>query len=286
MRSTGLRWWVAGLALVLLAGSGCQDDASDRSERYVALGDSYSSGGGLARVDPGSGECQRSALSYPHLVARARGARLTDVTCSGAGTASAVAAQKLQDGSSVPRQLDAVTADTDLVTVGLGFNDSGFFYKLVFGCAQLAADDPTGAPCREFAAGLDLRTLTDPIGTSVRKLLTTIAKQAPHATVVLVGYPQLVPAEGHCAELPLADGDYAYVRQGLELLNQSLAAAAEQAGATYVDVWAASEGHDICAGDDAWVNGSTSQADVAAFYHPFAQGQRAVADLVKEALEQ
>jgi lysophospholipase L1-like esterase len=284
-----MRWLVSAMAVVLLAGSGCQADRSDRggrSEEYVALGDSYSSGGGLSRIDPASGECQRSALSYPHLVAEALDARLTDVTCSAAGTASAVAPQVFQDGTSARPQLAAVSAGADLVTVGLGYNDSGFFLDLVFGCAQLAASDPTGAPCRSLAGGQELSALTDPIGESVRKLLVAVQRRAPDATVLLVGYPQLVPATGRCADLPLARGDYGYVREGLELLDQSLRRAAEDAGATYVDVWSASEGHDICAGDDAWVNGATGKPGVAAFYHPFERAQRAIADLVVEAAGQ
>ncbi len=41
---------------------------------------------------------------------------------------------------------------------------------------------------------------------------------------------------------------------------------------TYVDVLGASAGHDICAGDQAWVNGVTRIPEVAVEYHPFARG--------------
>ena len=37
--------------------------------------------------------------------------------------------------------------------------------------------------------------------------------KAPHAQLLLVGYPQLVPPTGTCAELPFARGDYAYLAE-------------------------------------------------------------------------
>ena len=61
--------------------------------------------------------------------------------------------------------------------------------------------------------------------------------------------------------------------------------AASAAGATFVDVLGPSEGHDICAGADAWVNGLEARPGVAAAYHPLASGQAAVAELVEQALQ-
>jgi hypothetical protein len=104
--------------------------------------------------------------------------------------------------------------------------------------------------------------------------------------VLLVGYPQLVPAEGTCPELPLATGDYAFVRAQWQALAEAMRKAADAAGATYVDVLGPSEGHDICAGDDAWLNGATNRPFVAASYHPLRRGQAAVAKLVEQALEE
>ena len=56
------------------------------------------------------------------------------------------------------------------------------------------------------------------------------------------------------------------------------------AGVHYVDLLEPSEGHDICAGDDAWVNGVVTDPERATGLHPFAEEQQAVADLVVEAL--
>ena len=100
--------------------------------------------------------------------------------------------------------------------------------------------------------------------------------------MLVVGYPQIISADSMCAELPLAEGDYAYAEQVNRALTEVLRFAAKATGATYVDVWAASQGHDICS-DDPWVNGAVTDQKRAAAYHPFAAEQVAVADLVVDA---
>jgi lysophospholipase L1-like esterase len=266
------------LALTPLT-AGCHDRGEPDLRRYVALGDSYTSGAGLAQLDPGSGSCERSRLSYPALVAKALDADLTDASCGGAATVDANHPQVRKDGSLNPPQLDGLTRSTDLVTVGLGFNNQGWFGGLV-GCAFLAHRDPAVHPCQDAKAEDYRPSAAQQIGDAVRETLDAVHDRSPDARVLLVGYPQLVPAEVTCPELPLAVGDYPFVRSSLELLDTELRRAAEEADATYVDVMAASAGHDICAGREAWVNGAHARPGVAAPYHPFAVEQREVADLV------
>jgi hypothetical protein len=52
---------------------------------------------------------------------------------------------------------------------------------------------------------------------------------------------------------------------------------------TYVDMYAASRGHDICSADP-WVNGRVTDRQRALAYHPFAAGMRADAERVLAAL--
>lgn len=278
------------VALVLSPlAAGCHDSGERAAEpavqRYVALGDSYTSGAGLAEIEKSSGDCQRSRLAYPSLVAKELGADLVDVSCGGATTADATHPQPRGGGPANPPQLDGLTASTDLVTVGLGYNDFGFFVGLVVGCPSLAASDPQGHPCQDSDGAKDGPKVVRTIGRSVRATLEAVHERSPDARVLLVGYPQPVPAEGTCPELPLAAGDYPFVRASFENLDTELRQAADAADATYVDVMAASAGHDICAGPDAWVNGAVAHDEVAAAYHPFASEQRAVADLVLATLE-
>jgi lysophospholipase L1-like esterase len=298
-----LRSAVASLiAASLLAAAGCDDGSTDANggaepspsrvatgsayPTYVALGDSYTAAPGVPRTDLTTG-CARSDGNYPALLAATLDSELVDVSCSGATTSDLVRPQRAGDRP-IPPQLDALTAETSLVTLGIGGNDAQFFQHLVRGCVQLGRSEPEGAPCREHmssAGGRDgLAEKVDMIRPRVSAAIARVHARSPDATVVLVGYPQPVPAHGTCAILPLATGDYPYVRSLSTRLNDELRTAAREADAVFVDVLKASRGHDICAGPDAWVNGSQTDLARAAAFHPFAAEQQAVAELVGDAL--
>lgn len=255
---------------------------------YVALGDSYTAAPGVPESESESG-CSRSSRNYPSLVAERLDLVLSDVSCSGADTLALVGSQETEQGP-VPPQLLAVVPGVEVVTMGMGGNDEGLFRELVTTCLSLAADDPTGSPCRDAMAlpdgGDESVDRIEVIGTRLTSALTGLKDRAPEAAIVLVGYPQLVPESGRCDSLPLADGDYEYIRVLTETLGAATAKAAKDAGVGYADVLAASAGHDICAGPDAWVNGiANSDGRSAAPLHPFAEEQAAVAELVVAALK-
>jgi lysophospholipase L1-like esterase len=280
------------VALVILAGCGSdQTDAgeptpqpSEGASAYVAMGDSYTAAPGVGEtVNAG---CHRSDSNYPALVADELGLELTDVSCGGATTTSLVGVQQTSEGA-VPPQFAALTPETDVVTLSIGGNDKGLFADLLSTCVFLRAGDPGGSPCRDAfnADGTDraLETI-EVIRTRVTSALVGIRDRAPDARIVLVGYPQLVPDSGQCELLPLTPDDYDYVRGLIETLGAATEGAAADADVPYVDLLAASEGHDICAGEDAWVNGVGGSTDEAMGMHPFGREQEAVAELVVEAL--
>ena len=253
--------------------------------RYVALGDSYSAGPLIPTTDLAAG-CARSDHNYPSLVAERLGVgTFVDVTCSAATTRDLTHVQATFGDARVPAQLDALTRDTDLVTLGIGGNDLGLFSTLIDTCTRLRAADPTGAPCarRLAAQGPDLEAATRTISTRVAAALQEVERRAPRAEVLLVGYPRLVPDSGTCPRLPLARGDYAEGRRISETLDRSLRRAARRARVTFVDMYAASRGHDICSAAP-WVNGRVTDRQRALAYHPFAAGMRADADGVVAAL--
>jgi lysophospholipase L1-like esterase len=270
--------------------SGCQGTDKQQTaslDTYVALGDSFTSGAGLPETHLETGVCGQSSLNYPSLVAKAIGAELVDASCGGATTDNGSQPQFQGDGEPPwPPQLDSVTKDTDLVTVGLGANDFGWYLGVMFSCTTMAALDPTGDPCEQQGSspGSDMTALPAQIGPRLEALLTQVHQKAPRAEVLLVGYPQPVPAGGPCPDLPLAAGDYPFVRAQWEALDEAMRGAAADAGATFVDVRGPSDGHDICAGPDAWVSGAAPPAGVAAPYHPLRVGQAAMARLVEQAL--
>ncbi len=254
--------------------------------RYVALGDSYSAGPLIPTTDLAGG-CARSDHNYPTLVADAVNARtFVDVTCSGADTRALTGVQRTFGDTRIPPQLRAVTADTDLVTLGIGGNDLGLFSTLVSTCTRLRASDPQGSPCaRQLAArGPDLDAAVTTISRRVAASLLAIRAKAPRAKVLLVGYLRLAPDRGTCVGLPLAAGDYAEGRRISRALDRALRTAARRTGTTFVDMYAASRGHDICSRDP-WVNGSVNDRQKALAYHPFASGMRADARAVVAALQ-
>jgi hypothetical protein len=104
-----------------------------------------------------------------------------------------------------------------------------------------------------------------------------IAERAPEAQVYVVGYPQVLPEGESCRAVPLSPAQLEAAAQIAGRLNASLAAGAQTGGASYVDLVDASEGHDVCAGKAAWINGPRMLPGVAAPFHPVLEGMRAVA---------
>ena len=251
--------------------------------RYVALGDSYTAAPLIPTTNTSDG-CLRSSQNYPAQVAAAFGARgtLVDVSCTGATTGDALTGQATSEGP-VPAQVDAVTKDTTLVTIGLGGNDNDVFTTLLYTCYSLASTDPTGAPCTSSLAtrGIDLVGVAALSAGGVERVVRAVRARAPRAQVLVVGYPVLVPETGFCTALGFAAGDYPMARAVNKAINAAVRAGAAAGGAQYVDVGAASAGHDVCAGSAAWVNGILGFGpDGAAPYHPFRTEQRAVASMI------
>ncbi len=245
--------------------------------RYVALGDSFTAGPFIPHRHGRPIGCLRSDHNYPSLVARAlRPATFTDVSCSAARTADLTHPQSVLLGHNPP-QLDAVTPDTTLVTLGIGGNDIGYSH-IVLTCAALSVTAPTGAPCaRHFGATLD-RSIAD-TAPKIAAALRAIHARAPRARVLVVGYPRALPARLGCwPAVPAAAGDVPYLDGVERRLNAMLAEQARLGGATFVDTYTTSARHDMCSSDK-WVEG-VIVTNPAAPVHPNAAGMRAVADRV------
>lgn len=239
--------------------------------RYVALGDSYSAAPGVPTTSLAGG-CLRSDHDYPHLLAAADPRlRLTDVTCSGATTSDLSHRQRIQQVS-VPPQLFAVKPSTRLVTLGIGGNDLGLFGTLLGWCLQGG---------QECIGGLTGRVRHDlaVIEGNLVGALRAVHRRAPRATVVLVGYPQLIPADHvGCAGLQVDPAVLAFVGRLIERFSAMMARAARAGGATYLDLIAPSAGHDICSMSP-WVNGR-QPTNLAIAFHPLPAEQQAVAGLL------
>ena len=265
---------------------GPSDAGAPAFERYVALGDSYTAAPYVPQTSLADG-CLRSDGNYPAILAQRLGvATLVDVSCSGATTNDLVEPQRVYEDHTVHPQLDALTPATDLVTVGLGGNDEELFQTFVGVCTSVAGD-LSGSPCTEqlVQQGVDLDVSVDQVRENLVGALEAVQERAPDATVVLVGYPHIVPVRDGCTALPLAEGDLDLAREMTVELDRAMAAAADEAGVLYAATRPATRGHDIC-GEEPWVNGAARDRSRALEYHPFAEGQRAVADVVARVLSE
>ena len=231
------------LVLAVLAAQAAQAQAAPL--RYVALGDSYSAASGVLPLDlTAPPQCLRSTRNFSHVIAGQIGAQLADVTCGAAETSHFFEPQY----GNVPPQLDAVKADTQLVTMTIGGNDSGVFINAILSCGTAGLLTlGQGSPCKDrYGSSFEdtIRTTTYP---ALVKALKAVRAKAPRAKVGILGYPWIMPATGGCFDkMPVAKGDVAYVRGIQATLNDAVRRAAAASGATYVNMNTVSNGHDAC----------------------------------------
>lgn len=262
--------------------SGTPSSASAPIGRYVALGDSYTAAPYVYLTDVANG-CLRSNGNYPALLSgKLKVTKLVDVSCSAATTRDLTGSQRTFN-SRLPPQVDALTRDTQLVTMGIGGNDFGLFGSLSSGCPLVGPEGaPIAQPDRSKRCGqVDVAAATTEIrGIQglVTQSLKRVHREAPNATVVLVGYPRITSLDVSCPkQLPVSRADAAVIDRLTHRLSEAMRSAAKASDALFVDMYAASEGHDVCAGKDAWVNGVKTDTNRAASLHPFAEEQEAVA---------
>jgi hypothetical protein len=280
MRLRDTRAWclVAVLLLVSACGAGGFGskkpvDPNTSLSEYVALGDGFAAGPYLGATTDAS--CLRTADNYPAQVAKALGVnKFTDVSCTGAGTRAltnrfrAPATKK-----EVPPQIDAVTSDTDLITLGIGLADRDLVDVMFHLCLKL--------PCKPSEVlPKPLTTQLDLYGDDLTSAVRSMQDKAPQAYIVLVGYPQIVANGDSCAKLPAVSVDQLNAASVvLTAVNDAIRAAAQQTGAAFINVASLSADHSACA-DEPWVNGSTSVKGKSKAYHPHAAEQKAVAEAI------
>jgi lysophospholipase L1-like esterase len=238
----------------------------------VALGDSYSAGTGAPPYDPGSNGCQRSALSWPRLLA-ADTARITSIdhrACGGATVRELLRpwAQRKQRAQ-IPAEPET---DVRLVTLTIGGNDveSG---ALVLRCVLatcLPVDDP----------GLQ-RALADLTRSLEEDVYPELEHAYPNARIAHVSYSHIVPPTGDVVGCPwLQPGEQQVATDLVDAINGAIRTAADRAGVTFVDVADALAGHELCSSDPWLVPiGAADQA------HPTVHGQTAIEHAVADALD-
>lgn len=255
---------VAALALVAplvsLAPAAPASSTPPPGQVYDALGDSYASGYGVPPYD--ALPCARSDAAYAVQVDGRMRIDLDDfVACAGATTTSLIAGG----------QLEALDADTDLVTISIGGNDIGWG-QVVGAC--LLADDAACAAATQTARTL----ITDALPGLLRTVYDEVAARAPDADVLVTGYPRLFSPE-HGSYFNASPAEQEALNEGADLLNATIRGVAADYGFTFVDVTKRFVGHGVNA-PDAWILPLEDDGR----FHPDAAGYQAYTAAVTAAV--
>jgi len=249
MTSLRVRTLAALAATGLLAGAlvPAQASATTAPMVYVAMGDSFAAGSlVLPAKEPLT--CARSAVNYASLIAaELKPAKFRDVTCGGATTAHFANPQSGIILGQAPPQYDALSADTTVVSVGIGGNDIGLV-GLAFSCVNLLPPG-VGTSCKaaNTSGGVDkLAQKIDAFAATYGTVIEQIRQRAPHAKILMVGYPTGIRKGGCWPVVPVWPTDADYLQAALTRLNLRMAQQASEHGATYVDLATPSVGHDMC----------------------------------------
>jgi lysophospholipase L1-like esterase len=265
---------VAGVLLGAVGGAGASTAPSTstkgaklkKGDVYVSLGSSLASGFGIANQ---STPCGRSDKSYAPLVAAKYGLQLVDVSCGAAVVPNVV--DRAQGTN--PPQIDAVTADTKLITIGLGGND------IAYNGTALACGDPTTVCTAPPTLAADEAALPGKLDA----MLAALEAKAPAATIVLVTYPREFP-KTNCPALSLTDEELAMLGQMGATVEKALVGAAKKAGVLLADPYVQRGDHTACAPESKrWTAGKEVTDGFA--YHPTALGHEEMATLIGKALK-
>jgi hypothetical protein len=254
--------------------------AGASAANWAGLGDSYAAGPLIPSQQLNPLGCLRSDHNFAHLAAATLGRSLADASCSGAKTDDMTAPQNVTPGPNPP-QFNALTADTQIVTLQIGGNDIGFT-SIIQNCATA---NPFAHPCRDRYVVNGHDTLADKIDATAPKVaavLQGIHTRSPQARVFVVNYAAILPETGvGCwPQVPIAFSDVAYLRGVERNLNAMLAQQAGTNGARIVDDYSASIGRDACKSPSTrWVE-PLVPANLAAPFNPNARGEAGIAAVV------
>ena len=267
--------------------------------RYVALGDSYSAGEGLAPfrggtqdIDDGGDRCHRSDSAYAvHLVFVYPTSRVFRA-CAGAIVPNVF--DKIQEHDGVPNhqglQVEQGIAgdDVKLVTLTMGGNDVDFAKVLRF-C--FFNDD-----CANRMYEEDM-TLRDWVTVHLRQLKTDLAalyqqlrQSFPKARILVLGYPALFPLKApRIYKSPTEPcfllftswtlPERVAIREWGSSLNRIIQEATQLARSDieYVDIASHFAGHEACGAGGEWVQFVGVMRSLDSWFHPTPEGQAMMA---------
>ena len=247
---------------------------------YVALGDSRAAAPTLTSAQQPDG-CGRTADAYPTRLASQLRMSSTSVACIGATTADVTTNRQTTSFGPRPVQINALSWSTRVVTLSIGGDDLRW-WSIVSSCftPRFGQD----ARCRHDRAMADrMTTALTAVAPKIGETLNTIRVRAPQARVVLVGHGGYYGRTGCPGQANISNADAVYLQEFFRRFDAILRTAAVTRSMTFVDVAAASVGHDACAGPARWFEGNASQSQTQP-RHPTPLGSKAIANLIARAL--
>ena len=228
----------------------------------------------------------RSGGNYAHLLAEQLGARLTDLTVSGATTTTILdQPQRTPFLKRFPPQADGISADADLITLTAGGNDLGYaggMLRVAFAgwlrrrpllrpagrvLGRNAVPDSSEADVQRAADGLT-------------RVVEVARTRAPQARVVLVDYLTVMGDDTRPGvSTPFELSEIAAFRDLAARLADAFAGASQRTGADLVQASVLSVDHALGSAEP-WVTGFRPSMKPTPF-HPNAAGMRAVAEAVR-----
>ena len=228
--------------------------------KYVALGDSYSSGTGTRTYYDST--CQRSVYAYPYLLHNAHPAwTFVQAACAGAKT-----------GDILNTQAAKLTSDTNWVSYTIGGNDAGFS-SVITECAQ-----PGWLSNCDGAIDTAQAYITNTLPGRLDLVNNKIKSLSPNAKVIVLDYPHLFNGEDCNAGTWFSPSEETRLNQTADMLRSKLSAAATRAGSNFLfrDVIPPFVGHAICDGGGGssteWINGLSNP--IGESYHPKVTGHQ------------
>ncbi len=243
------------------------------STKYIVVGDSFASGEGNPPFNE-STICHRSSKSWPYLLAGGDDQRvIRNRACSGAR----IDALSYSYRGQIPQLQELADLNPGLVLVMVGGNDVGFG-RIILDCFAL-----------DCASNGRLATAATYVESNLKKQLKKLYHKVRQAVgtgvrVAVVGYPRLFPQNKadriHCGWLEPTEGDYLnQITADLDAVERE-AALAESL--QYISTLDALKGHELCS-RDSWVY-PIGRLPLAYDGHPTQQGQRAIANIVGQAI--
>ncbi len=246
------------LAVLCAAAASLALAAPASAVKYVALGDSYSSGTGTRTYFDSN--CQKSVYAYPYLLRNLHPTwTFVFAACSGATTSSLLSSQ-----------VSSVTSDTNWVTYTIGGNDAGFS-SVITECAQ-----PSWWTNCDGAINNAQNFINNTLPGRLDQVNNAIKSRAPNAKVIVLDYPRLFNGTDCNAGTWFSSSEMTRLNQTADLLRTKVSAAATRAGANFIfrDVIPPFIGHAVCDGGGGssteWINGLSNP--VGESYHPKTTG--------------